>query len=90
MATNKNLSFLPDPGHGRKWVIDMNPKSQTKPLVLKLIERFRRGARGPASVLNTAYVTANQKDISNAAQDILERVGDYEKYVGEYDPENMT
>jgi hypothetical protein len=85
MTNNKNLSFLPDPGPGRKWVIDLNPKSQTKPMVLKLIERYKRGSRGASTVLNSEYVVADQKAISNAAQDILDRIGDYEKFVGEYD-----
>jgi hypothetical protein len=85
MTNNSELSSLPDPGEGRKWVVDLNPKSQTKPMVLKLVERFRRGAKGASTTINTAYVTANLKDIENAAQDILDRVGDYEKFVGEYD-----
>lgn len=85
MTNNDSLSFLPDPGPGRFWAVDLNPKSQSKPMVLKLNERFRRGAKGPKSVLNTEYVTANQKDIQNAAEAILARVGDYEKFLGEYD-----
>ena len=88
MANNENLAFLPDPGHGRKWTVDLNPKSRTQPMVIKLIERFRRGARGATSTIGFEYATADQKDLANKAQGILDRVGNYAKYVGEYDRDN--
>lgn len=85
---NDNLAFLPDPGPGRKWVVDLNPKSRTQPIVIKLVERFKRGARGASTIIGTEYATANEKDLLNKAQDVLDRVGDYERFVGEYDRDN--
>ncbi|WNN95070.1 hypothetical protein SEA_MAGRITTE_119 [Microbacterium phage Magritte] len=87
---NAALAFLPDPGKGRFWSVELNPKSQSKPMVLKLNERYRRGAKGPKSLLNSEYVTANEKDIGNAAVAILERIGDYEKFLGEYDHQETS
>lgn len=87
LPQNDDLSFLPDPGKGRFWEVDLNPKSQSKPMVVRLYERFRRGAKGPKSLLNSEYVTADQKDIENAAHAILDRVGNYEKFLGSYEHE---
>ena len=88
MSNNDNLSFLPNPGEGRKWVCIHNPKSRTNPLTLQLVERFARGRRGASTVIGFEYATADRKDLENKANDVLDRVGDYDKFVGEYDREN--
>lgn len=87
MTNNDALSFLPDPGAGRLWRVSHNAKSRTQPMVLQLIERYARGRKGPTSIIGFEYATANEKDLANKAEEVLERVKDYDKFVGDYDRE---
>lgn len=85
LEINDALAFLPDPGEGRIWRVTHNAKSRTNPMVIQLVERFARGRRGPSAVIGFDYATANETDLKNKALDILERVGDYAKFVGDYE-----
>ena len=56
-------------------------------MMIQLIERYARGKKGPTTVIGFEYATAIEMDLVNKADEVLERVKDYDKFVGEYDRE---
>lgn len=75
---------LPKAGPGRFWEITHNPKSRTNPITIRLMEQHTPGRRGLSRAIGFEYTTASWKALSEAADLVLARVGDYDKVVGDY------
>lgn len=87
---NDNLSFLPDAGEGRWWRIVPNPKSQSKPLALQLMESYTPGRKAMSKVLNAEPTIAKQIALTDAAEQILIRIADYKRFLGDYGLASVT
>lgn len=87
----KNLddpsNALPKAGTDRWWKITHNPKSRTNPITIQLMEQMTPGRKALSRVIGFEYTTASWKALSEAAETVLARVGDYDKVVGDYQVE---
>lgn len=81
---NSNLSFLPPAGPGRWWRVIPYPKNLSKPIAIQLMESRVAGRKAMSSVLNTEPTVAQKPDLIEAAENILIRIADYKKYMGDY------
>lgn len=84
MALTNTPKDLPDAGEGRFWRITHNPKSRTNPITIQLMEQMTPGRAALSRVIGFDYTTASWKALSEAAEAVLARVGDYDKVVGDY------
>lgn len=75
---------LPTAGEGRWWKISHNPKSRTNPITIQLMECMTPGREALSRIIGFEYTTASWKALSEAADLVLARVGDYDKVVGSY------
>ena len=74
---------LPEPGEGRFWQIEFNPRSRRNPMIVKLIESHRKGSP-IGQTIGFDYATATKRDIVEKAEGILVQCADYRLYVGKY------
>lgn len=85
--TNKQTEFtadkLPEPGEGRFWNIEFNPRSRRNPMIVQLVESFRPGSP-IGRVIGFDYATATERDIVDKAEGILVQCADYKRFIGKY------
>lgn len=77
---------LPDPGRGRWWKIELVLGQTGKPIKVSLMESFTGALKKPATVLFYMRTIANASDIKATAQKVLDAVGDYPAFIGEFFP----
>lgn len=80
----RGAASLPVAGHGRWWRVTHNPKSRVNPITIELKESMTPGRKGLSRTIGFEYTTASWKALSEAADLVLARVGDYDKVVGDY------
>jgi hypothetical protein len=84
-ASQENLAkALPDPGEGRWWKVEFRSNLSKLPMKVSLMESIRPGTKAVSTTLNYGYTYAAVRSIVSEAEEILVRVGDYEKLVGDY------
>jgi hypothetical protein len=77
---------LPNPGAGRWWKIELIAGQTGKPMKLSLMESFSGAVKKPATAIYYLRTFADAKSIEEAAQKVLDAVGNYQSFVGEYLP----
>lgn len=79
---NQTLDFLPTPGKGHFWEVKYDEKApRTKPLRLSLREMFRAGTP-VGETIGWDYTEANEKSLTETANNILVRCADRKKFIG--------
>lgn len=84
-----NKTVLPYAGQGRWWKIELaaNDKRiyvQRRPLKVSLMEELIEGSRALSTVIGVGYAAARERDVTVVANAVLNAVGDYKEFVGEF------
>lgn len=95
MSTSAETKFapttikdMPDPGEGRFWYVVHNPASETKPVRLELRESTITPQPGKpvrigfSRLLGKRSTIADEKQLAEAALDLLAIVGRVDEFVG--------
>lgn len=81
-SDNSNLSFLPDAPKGHFWEVKYEERApRSKPLKVTLREAFRQGTP-VGETIGWEYSEANEKSLTETANQILVRTADRKKYIG--------
>lgn len=83
-ADRLGSASLPEAGEGRFWRVEHNPKSRTNPITVKLMEYVVPGRTVLSRQIGFDYTIASWKAVSETAELILAKVGDYAKVIGDY------
>ena len=94
MSKNARFEPLPDPGPSRWWRVELVPVSARAairagaPIRVTLYESFDvenpLGPQRPGRALYGLRTVAQAEEIRKTGQKILDAVGNYQEYVGEY------
>lgn len=81
-ADNPDLSFLPTAPESHFWEVKYDDKApRSKPLRLTLREAFRAGTP-VGETIGWDYTEANEKSLTETANNILIRAADRKKFIG--------
>lgn len=87
--TDFNLAEVVDPGSNRLWVIEHQPKNQTKPLRIELREfTVERRDHTPVSftkLIGSINTIADPVFVTDSARTLLTRVGRVQEFVGAHE-----
>lgn len=75
---------LPEAGEDRFWRVEHNPKSRVNPITVKLMEYVVPGHTVLSRSIGFDYTIASWKAISETAELILAKVGNYSKVIGDF------